>query len=398
MFTGLLFSRAILSCGMGLLCIAACLSTDLKKTRQWYPVNRYYLLLTLLFIIPFISGLWSTDTGEWWQRSVVKLPLLILPLTFMVMPLLTYKMYRSLTWLYILLINGACLWSFAKYAGDSIPVQDAYSKAAVMLVPFGDDHVRFSWAVVIALLLTGKLLAGHTVVRAEKYFAILLAVWLIIYLHILAAKTGLVIFYVCFFIYCLHKICTKKNKWIPLAGLLLPAVFFITAYLFLPTFHNRVHYVLWDYQQYSTGNFLPGSSDGARLVSWIGGWKIFTHNFFNGVGFGDIWNSLQHFYDTEFAWLVPHDRLFPNQFLMYGCGAGIIGMLVFSITVLIPFFMQRIRKDFFQVCFHAGTLICFLTEMNLEGQYGVFLYIFFVGWFNDKQLLKAPSKHINFTD
>ncbi len=389
MFAGLFFSRAILSCGMGVLFITVLSSGDLKKNLQLILLNRYYVLLTILFFIPFISGLWSADTNEWWQRSVVKLPLLILPLAFVAIPVLTSKVYRSLSWLYIVLISGASFWSFAKYAGDSIPVQDAYSKAAVMWVPFEDDHVRYSWAVVIALLLLCKLLSGYIVERAEKYFALLIMVWLVIYLHILAAKTGLVTFYVCFFIYCMYKIFSIKKKWIPLVCLMVPVVLFITAYMFLPTFHNRVHYVLWDFQQYSQGVFLPGTSDGARVVSWIGGWQIFSHHFFSGVGFGDIWSSMQQFYDHQFAYLPMHDRLFPNQFLMYGCGAGLIGILVFSISVLLPFFIRKIRRDIFQVCFHAGTLICFFTEMNLEGQYGVFLYGFFVCWLNDKQLLKS---------
>jgi len=391
MFAGLLFSRAILSCGMGLLFITVLLSGDLKKNLQLILVNRYYLLITLLFFIPLISGLWSSDNREWWNRSAVKIPLLILPLVFTALPSFTKTMYRLLSWVYIVLISAACIWSFAKYAGDSIPVQDSYSKAAVMLVPFDDDHVRFSWAVVIALILLGKLISGFIVGRTEKYFAILVAVWLIVYLHILAAKTGLITFYVCFFIYCIFKLFSQKNKWLPLTGLLLPVVLAIAAYLLLPTFHNRVHYILWDFQQYSQGVFLPGTSDGARVVSWIGGWKIFSHNFLSGVGFGDVWNNMQQFYDTQFSYLLPHDRLFPNQFLMYASGAGIIGLFIFSLAVLIPFFIRSIRKDLYQVSFYAGTLICFLTEMNLEGQYGVFLYVFFVCWFNDKQLLKSKN-------
>jgi hypothetical protein len=382
MFIGLMVSRAILSCSLGLFFLTLWVGIHPKINIKIFIHDPYLVLITMLFFIPVLSVLWSTDLNEWWYRSVIKLPLLLLPLAFAAMPAIGHKEYRLLSWLYILVIGAGSCWSFAMYSGNMIPMHDAYSKATVILVPFENDHIRFSWAIVIALLLLVKLLTNSIVSSKEKWVAYAMMGWFILFLHIMAAKTGLITFYLCFFIYCMSKMSAAKNKLLPIAGCLLPFCLFLIAYFLLPTFHNRVHYVLWDFHQYHKGIFLAGTSDGVRVISWKGGWQIITENVFSGIGFGDIKNHMQQFYYSSFGYLTPHDWIFPNQLLMYGCGAGIIGLIAIVCVALYPFFIQNKRNDIFFICFSAGTFICFLSDIPLEGQYGVFLYCFFAKWFS----------------
>jgi O-antigen ligase len=381
MFAGLFFSRVLLSSGM-VLFVCFVIVEWLNNNDKEKPItNKTFLFSALLFLFPLLSGLWSSNTQEWWHRAVVKIPLLIIPLAWLLCKPFNKDVYYKLSSFFILLIGATSFWSFAKYAGNSIPVQDGYSKAAVMLVPFDNDRIRYSWAVVIAIMLSAKLIQGFVKRRAEKYFFAALIIWLIIYLHILAAKTGLVTFYATFFIYCTYKFFTVKNKWLPFACLVLPVVMFLLAYWLLPTFHNRVHYVWWDFQQYSNNLFTPSTSDGMRIESWKAGANIFTGHIVSGVGFGDIKTQMHNWYSTNLGVLNEHDKIFPNQLLMYAAGAGILGLLVFIAASFFPFFSKEERKNILWHCFFAASLICFLTDIPLEGQYGVFLYCFFAGWY-----------------
>lgn len=381
MFAGLFFSRMLLTCGMATFLILAVVEWLSSKAKEKFTPDGMFVLMALFFLLPMLSGLWSSNGEEWWNRTVVKVPLLILSFTWLVCKPFNKDVYYKLSSLFILFVTATAFWSFAKYTCDSIPVQDAYKAAAVMTVPFDDDHVRYSWTVVIAIMLALKMINRFASSKMEKFFFVAIVIWLVVYLHILAAKTGLVAFYTAYFIYCIYKIFTAKNKWLPAACVLLPVVMLLLAYWLLPTFHNRVHYVLWDFQQYSNGILLPSTSDGMRVISWKAGTNIFSNHVFSGVGFGDIKAEMHAWYNTNIGVLNEHDKIFPNQALMYAAGAGLAGLFLFIAASFFPFFIKQERKNILWHCFFAGALLCFLTDMPLEGQHGVFLYCFFAGWF-----------------
>ena len=81
--TGALFiSRALLSASMIVFILVSFLHSNSKK--QVYDFFSTPLLwgMSVLFLIPFISGLWSSDKKEWLDMIRIKLPLLFLPIAF----------------------------------------------------------------------------------------------------------------------------------------------------------------------------------------------------------------------------------------------------------------------------------------------------------------------------
>lgn len=152
MLMGLFVSRALLSISIivlivvGLLQINAVkLKTALKQPLLWMGA--------VLFLIPFISGFWSDDLEEWWRRCQIKLPLLLLPLTFLCYPALPKKWFTGCSWFFIVLTMLGCCWSLLQYVDNYQTITEGYLRAKVMPTPFDNNHLWFSYAVVVGLLL-----------------------------------------------------------------------------------------------------------------------------------------------------------------------------------------------------------------------------------------------------
>ena len=270
MFVGLLFSRFLLSAGSLLFFLFACIPTGRSAPMPPAAQRRYYFLLPVLFLVPLISGIWSANFIEWWARTQVKLPLLIFPIAFSFSGNFSSVQKKWISVFFSAVILCGSGWSLLKYLGNVTELNNSYHYAGVIPTPMDDDHVRFSWAVLIAILLLVKLFLDNQVKRgAERVLLLLLIVWLVVYLHILAAKTGLAGLYIAAAVLLVQQLGkTGKRKWLP-AGILLLVLLPLIAYWLLPSFHNRIHYLLYDFEQYRQLHFPGGLPDGARVLSWI---------------------------------------------------------------------------------------------------------------------------------
>jgi O-antigen ligase len=336
--------------------------------------------MSLLFVMPLLSGLWSDDKDQWLDILRIKLPLLVMPLAFAAPFNLTRKQWHALAWIFILLITAATAWSMFYYGADMTAVNEAYLKAKTMITPLQNDHVRFSWLVSVAILLTGWMSLQRKSRDGFWQILIIVAVWLIIFLHILAARTGLFSFYI---------MVAGISGWLLLrktkmkqAVILLPALLVlpIAAYFLLPSFRNRVKLIRYEFSYAKHTDYLPGSNDVVRVISWKAGWEIVKKNPVSGVGFGDINDHVEKQYAIHYPSMLGHDKILPaNEWLIYGSGCGWPGIIVFSAILLIPFFTYTTNKVFWWLL-NATAALVFLFDVGLEVQFGVFIYSFVIGW------------------
>ncbi len=113
--------------------------------------------MSLLFILPLISGIWSEDKKEWLNILRIKLPLLVLPLAFASPFIFSPKQWQALAFIFIALITAGTVWSMFHYVPDMAAVNEGYLRAKTMITPLEDDHVRFSWLISMAVLFTAWL-------------------------------------------------------------------------------------------------------------------------------------------------------------------------------------------------------------------------------------------------
>lgn len=376
------FSRVLLSVSMFAFIVFSVFDNDLKKRITIFFNTPLLWGMSLLFFLPLISGLWSHNHDEWFGMIRIKLPLLLLPFAFAGSFGFLKKHWRRLALFFIGFVIAATFWSMANYFSDLNVVNDNYLRSQLLITPLENDHVRFSWMICIAILLAAGFWWHQKKERKKNAWMLLPAIlWLVIFLHILAARTGLFSFYLILLITAIWLLIKKRNTRYVIGILFLLITLPVIAYFALPTFKNRVKYFLYDLPYFSETHYKPGMNDAVRIISIKAGWNIMNSHPVGGIGFGDILQETKKWYTVDYPQMSETDKIYPcNEGLIYGTGAGWPGFIIFFIVLMIPFFIRMRENKLPWVLLNAVIAFSFLFDIGLETQFGVFLYAFIALW------------------
>lgn len=334
-----------------------------------------FMLMAMLVVLPLISGFWSADIIDWWKRITLKAPLLVVPLSVAGW-CVHRRLYYAISIFWIAIIAAGCTWSLAQLWINYAFYQQAYLEAKIIPTPFYNDHIRFSWIVVAMLLLLLKLWRmGAFQVRWQRFGALAVAVFFVVYLHMLAARTGLLSLYLAAGVLALGYIVVKRRFLLGTALISLLALMPVLAWNFSSTFKNRIQFLRYDFYHFVTGQYNEGLTDAPRIYSLRAGWNIFQTHPHIGIGFGDINDAAQQWYAQHAPQLPQAERLLPgSDWLLYAAGLGWSGWLVFIVVVTLPFFLRSMRGDLSWYALWAISWLAMLYEIPIEGQVGVALY------------------------
>ncbi len=378
MLVFLFLSRVLLSAGMIFFTVVSFCHRAVPAQLKRFLQTPLLWGMSLLFFVPLLSGLWSGDKALWLDNLQVKLPLLFLPLAFAGLPVFSRRQWEALAGIYILSATAGTCYSFYHYLSDPQSVNAGYLRARSLLTPLANDHVRFSWMLSMAVLFCGWLAWQHRKEhRGIVSVCAVIALFLIFYLHVLAARTGLVSLYLILLFVSVRFILQLRVRY-SLFLLVLLVALPVIAYRVLPTFQNRVRYFKYELAYLKEAHYLPGANDAVRLLSWKAGWSVLAENPVRGVGFGDIRSATLDWYGKNVPGMLEADKIYPSgEWLLYGAGAGLPGLLVFFLATGLPFFTPvKHRLSWFLVQLTA--LVGFAADIGLEVQFGVFLYSFTV--------------------
>jgi O-antigen ligase len=378
MLVALFTSRFLLSVSLIFFIVTCCAHKKFRAQLLQFFRSPLLVAIALLFFIPFITWFWSDNKVQWWRWTRIKLPLFLLPLAFAGQWQLSKRQWNTIAYVFLLLVGAGCCWSLWSYITDAEAVQQAYLQAKVIATPLRDDHVRYS------LLVSEAVVCAYCLIKFEKRKKpkILLGItvaFFIVYLHILSARTGLVALYIFLFLLLVQltiSIRNNRNVWVLASGIILMP---LVAWFLLPTFQNRIRYLIYDFSFTRSGQYLPGANDGNRIRSLEAGWSIVkTHPF--GVGSGDVWQKTSEWYAVHVPGLLPSDLVYPSsEWLMYGAAAGWIAMIAFTVIMIIPF-LVRVRDRMPWIAISAMSAFSLLFDVGLETQFGVFIYAFMLLW------------------
>ncbi len=151
---------------------------------------------------------------------------------------------------------------------------------------------------------------------------------------------------------------------------------------------NRMYSIVWELHSYFSGMNPEGNSITMRLEFWKTAWEIHQHSPWFGVGTGDVQEAFDAQYAASASQLSEAYRMRThNQYLTILVTFGMVGLVFFMGTLLLPFFFRKYRLNYFFMVALSIALISMLSEDTLETQAGVTLVVFpfcffLFGWDN----------------
>jgi O-antigen ligase len=222
----------------------------------------------------------------------------------------------------------------------------------------------------------------------QQWVLLGLAFFLGVYLHVLAAKTGLISLYILLAGLAVYNIRRSPRKGVLM--LLAMIVGVAAAFTFLPTLRERAGYSWVTWRSYIRGERSGIYSDMGRLFSYdIAGRSIAAHPVL-GVGAGDVMEEMKEGYVKWYPQVPEAAQLWPhNQFLTCAMAVGIPAAIFFVLWITAPLrLVRRNREGFYFILVWLMLLVPLMVDVFLEVQFGVAVFLIFLLW--QRQTLIHP--------
>jgi O-antigen ligase len=384
------FSPFLLSLGMWLLIASAVWHLRKENTCGWgqlwiiswqrWTAQPELVVLSLLFWIVALSGLWSDDLNFWLARTRIRLPFLFLPWAFANLPRLPTKQLYAvpyyLTWSLLIL----CLGIAANFITDPETILLGLSEGQPIPVP--RSHIRFNLMLVVAVVSGGWLWTQRSYWESNKQRNLFGGVIIVLFLfiHFLAVRSGLMALYGALFISVIWWIVqTRRWAW-GVAGLIGLLALPVAAWLALPSLQNRIYYMMNDWDHYQSQSGGESYSDSERFISLHVGYAIWKDHVTIGIGAGDLERATLEKTHALYPIYEESPKLPHNQILYVLAGTGLVGLLASLVAWLFPWRLVRYRNCYLWVSFQVIIGISFLVEYTLETSIGAAFYLFYQLW------------------
>ena len=381
MIAGLFFSRALLSLSMFLMFVNALHPVYIAGYWKHWKNNAFSMLCLAFFGAYLVSGLWSTNFNFWWAATVNKLPFVILPFAFYSIPLYKDKVQKifiiSLALMQLIVIG----YSVFLLSQNWHYYLTGYSISRPLPTTKYNDHIRFSLSLVLSVFLILYLLMEQgkkkLSLAAQAGLAAIIVVF-VIYIHLLAAKTGVLCLYIGALLFVITRI-GRKHKLAAVLLTLLIACLPVLGYYFVPTFQSKVGYVQYEYfKTKNDGHYDYTLSDAGRMITYELGAKAISEHPIAGVGAGDIMDKMTEGYNQFYPEVKTNQRFGPiNQFMFTALSVGIPLMLTLIGLLCAPLFLKANNKIYLSITIII-LFISLMVEYPLELQFGVFTYLFYI--------------------
>ena len=377
MIGGLLVSRLFLSLGIIIFGINGIWGIP---PRHWLR-NKWWLMGATWIGMYAASWFWSTDKAMWEALLQLKLPILLLPLAFAFLPPCSTKHLGVLTvGIAVMLLAGAG-YSLSFLVRDYAHYVQEYNVSHVLPTPVYKDYICFSTTCSLFIIWCFCIFPK----MQQKWIRALIIATIIIlavYIHILASKSGLVAFYLFILCWGVYIAFSKRS----IAGMaLVVAIPFCLAFAmeYIPTLHERKEHIVYSFYVFRAHDTEHAGhlGDLSRISSYDISLKLIRQNPWIGVGSGDMHTVMDSGYNKWYPYITnDENKLIPhNQFLAVTLACGIPAGLVFFAWVFMPLFsLRKNRESAFFFIVWLILLVQLMIEPFLEGQFGVFIYVFFL--------------------
>ena len=144
----------------------------------------------------------------------------------------------------------------------------------------------------------------------------------------------------------------------------------------------RIYTTIWEIDRYRQGFTPNGHSITQRVEFLKGAFYIIRHNFWTGVGTGDLQVAYNQYYtDTNSQLYKSNQRRAHNQYITFFIAFGIFGFLWALFALFYPVFYEGKYNDYLFMVFFITGFLSMLNEDTLETHAGASFFMYFYALF-----------------
>ena len=377
---GLLASRALVALSPVAGVFAVLANPSLRRDVPLYFRNGAAMRAAAVVGFLLISGLYTSDWPGWRHEVFRSLPWLAVPLAFTLAVPLTARQRLAVGAWFVLATALVGLATTGQYLMDPGGANRAIRIGHNMQAVTGVFHISFGVMLALAffwgLLLRRKPEAGYAL-RGGLLAAATVAA---LTLHVLAYRTGLLVFYAALVAGVGGLLARRQWAW-GLAALALLVLGPWLAYHALESVRQRAASTRYDVQQFAEGRDINTYSLSRRLAAMETAGVVIRAHWLFGVAPADAHAAMREQYQWKDYGLRPANQIDAhNQYLVALLGGGVVGLALWFAVLFWPLTQARVRRNGAACVFILAQATVMLVDDVLSLQVGLNLFVFGYGF------------------
>lgn len=335
-------------------------------------LNAKSFLAIIFLALPAIIGcFYSENLGEGIHVLTLRAQLIFIPIFILGLPALKKIHLQVIFTYFIVLITLNSFFVLQQFVVNPEEIVDKISIGKSFVTPL--SHIRYSVLVAFSAWISFYF-AADSMKKSYKILWLALGIWLSIFIHIIAVKTGILLWYVLALFTLIYYIKIRGFNRKVVFGIVGISLFAVLAITFSPPLRQKINYFKYDMEMYQAGQG-ENYSDSERLYAIEIAWDIFLENPILGTGTGDFpGKQMQRYAEIHPASrpILPH-----SDWVTTLASNGIVGLIIFTISFFMIFFNKRlVRHPLFMMVF-LGMAISTLVDNLFATSAGTAMFVYY---------------------
>jgi len=373
---GLLASRALVALSPVVGVLAALANPQVRHLLPQYFRNGAAMRAAGMVGLLVLSSLYTSEWTVWRHEVFRSLTWLAVPLAFTLAVPLTGRQRWAVGALFVGGAAAVGLATMGKYLLDPKAANEAIHIGHNVQAITGVFHIYFG--VMLALtFFWGLLLSQSSLAKPLARGSLLVAaVAAVGALHVLAYRTGLLVFYVGLLAYVVRTL-LRRHFALGLGLLILLALGPWLAYYTLDSVYERTRATIFDVQQFTGGRDLNDFSLSRRLTAMEAATVVIRQHWLLGVGQADTHAAMMAQYSwNDFGLRLANRVDVHNQYLETLLGGGLVGLALWLALLFWPLTKSWAQRDPYLCFFIIIQATLMLGADILSLQLGLNLFVF----------------------
>lgn len=362
-------------------------------------LNQYALAMAIYYVLILLSGFHGGDLQQYSQLIFMQLPLIFIPFGLSGANALRPGQKDIIFATLIIAVSLTGVASFVNYVINFREIQEQITHSKpIPIVNMASFHIYYS----VLLAFSAGALQWYIFFNGiqktlYKRIAWAILIIIVILLHTISARTGLVCFYAEAAVSILWLIFKAKKIVLGLGIAIGLGIMAFATTKIIPSEKNRFENTQLDLHKYESGDNINHYSLSMRFEALKVGWAVFGKNMITGVGPANVTSAMDAQYTLENSNLITMNRIKPhNEFLYALVSMGIIGFAALCFMMFLPVFNGAVFRNYIFLMFIIVCIAAFQVEYLLERQVGItFFCLFYVIIGNSDLAVKKETMNLN---